>query len=173
MKQEILLKLNDIMVEMGYSMLNQELRTPKTTTRCSRPVFADKYIALISMGNLKFHGQFVVGFPYYLIGSEHFQELINIADSEDEKEELIHDILGELLNVIAAQYVADNELVDIYGKLTISPPIIWDQDKDTIPRFTSSDGFSGQVHDKDGKAIINIFVTIQKLASHSIIDYNA
>ncbi|MCJ8330806.1 MAG: hypothetical protein HRT89_23170 [Lentisphaeria bacterium] len=161
--QEMVLKLNDVVVEMAYSMFDQELKSKSKTDVCSRPGFADRYVALISLGNKNFHGRIVIGIPDQIVKGEMFQELLEMhtVETDESEEELIKSAIGEFVNVVGSDFIAREEFVAKYGNLNISLPLVWDSEIEDFPLFTEQNGIQGSV--EQGEEMISTFISVSKL----------
>ena len=171
MTSDLILHLNEITVDMAIIMFDCSLTSSSETELCSRPGSKDRFIVLVSLGNANFQGQIVIGFPESVMESEILNSVLDLAEDEDEKDELIQSSLGELVNTISGEYIVHDELTRKYGDLTLSPPLVWDQTEESCPRFTKSDGCSGRVKSESDSMEINTFFSvnpIKKVSTYGI-----
>lgn len=146
----------------NINLMFQKQSTPvEDVTSVLRPDFTDDFMCMISLANQKFQGQMVVGFPASVV-NDMLAEVMQLASNPVESAELLKASLGELLNTASGAYAQRGPLLEAYECLDLSTPSVYN--KDSVPFFCKSEGFSGRLSYPTGGSI-NVYISINAYLS--------
>jgi CheY-specific phosphatase CheX len=153
--ERVLPDLNEVLCTMLFQMFGQCFQNDNTDYReVSLPPCKD-YIISIQVNGNNLEGDIL-----FTVDSQTAEDLISSVgihfDNHDKQRDLMHSALGELANVVAGQLMEYKSFKNIFGSVTIHPPIVWDSEspEGCIP---VRNGISGSV--QHGQCTIPTFIS--------------
>jgi hypothetical protein len=150
--------LNVIVVDMTQQMFGHALSLTDEGGPSPVPPFNDSFLVTMGLGGDNHQGQLVLGFSHHARETM-IRDVLELAGDKDQERELANSAIGELANAIAGQYVVLPEVVERFGRLHISVPIVWEREAGQSPRFMRSDGRAGKL--RLGEQEVNTYLSVQ------------
>jgi len=157
MNHEHIKNFNEICIKLIGSLFGHEFSCDDKVTPEPTPSFPSKFMVQIGLRNRNNQVSLILGVTPEstdLILSD----VCSLASEPEEQTELAKSALGELCNTIACEFAMNAKIMDEYGKLLPTPPLVWITEGAT-PDFIEGDGLSGQISYKENVLFTHLSVS--------------
>ncbi len=142
MKRDYLNELHATSFQAIQTLFGKDFATkPNVVKEENLPSFRSPFISQIGLCNKKYQLCILLGFDSRTV-NETFAEVLHLASDPSEKQELAKSTLGELANTIACDLAVKKIILNDFGVLTPTRPLIWETNG-ILPDFWEATGISG------------------------------